>query len=413
MACAACWLWWGPSRGVNTLMWSTSSSKTRSKGHQKTIITRPSFTCVGDAADDRRCELRNVVVEEGVMWLFDPDPATKVPPMLCSTVSGPGPYRVLCDVRVVSDPQEFATIINKTQSLPPFERAVALYRLNPTNAYHALYEDMIGVYAMLEKHGNFSSLTNPAHALRSLKQTRWGVFITDSMGDNLLDKSFWQALLPEVALVQPSSGVAYRVEKLMVGTQVNCVHWGHCQPTNRPLGVFDPPDAALALRELVLHRFHILEAHENEEEEKEKGTNNNMTSSSPSSLPSTTTTTHTHTHTHTHTPRVTLVQRNTTRILHNLDAIVSLLTTTTGAAPRVIGVYVCMCMYDMCSPSHVRPSHPMLTFFSLSLSVSHIHTQTCPSSPSPNKSPLHTKPTSTSWSTVGPLRICSGCPLGR
>ncbi len=265
-------------------------------------LTQSRFVCHGDATETRQCIFRNVIVKDGAIWLYHADPHVTVPPMLCSTVNQPSPYVDECQVHVVSSTRAFAQLLRETAGTPRFDLGVALSRLNPSNAYHAIFEEMIPATAMMRRVGNVSM--DAAETLRSLQQRRWGLFVMDGHGGAPLDKHFWQAYLPEVAMMQPS-GLAYRVTKLIAGTQASCAHWGHCQPLDRPTGLFNPPDAAVALRRLVFQRYGI-------EEDKEKPANRQGP------------------------PRVTLVQRSSTRIIRNLDEVVLRLTDVLGAPPRVV-----------------------------------------------------------------------------
>jgi len=54
--------------------------------------------------------------------------------MLCSSSNQPDVYRHLCDVRVSSNPIAFRGRLERANSHHSFDLAVALYRLNPSNA---------------------------------------------------------------------------------------------------------------------------------------------------------------------------------------------------------------------------------------------------------------------------------------
>lgn len=265
-------------------------------------LTWSPFACHGDSTDTRQCVFRNVIVKDGAIWLYHEDANVTVPTMLCSAVNKPPLYVHECKVHVVSNMTAFSQLLLETADTPRFDLGVALHRLNPYNAYHAIFEDMIPGTAMMRRVGNLS--IDAAETLRSLQQRRWGLFLMDGYGGAPLDKNFWQAYLPEVAMMQPS-GLAYRVTKLIAGTQASCAHWGHCQPLDRPTGLFNPPDAAVSLRRLVFQRYGI-------EEDKERPAHRQGP------------------------PRVTLVQRSSTRIIRNLDEVVEKLTAVLGAPPRVV-----------------------------------------------------------------------------
>lgn len=98
---------------------------------------------------------------------------------------------------------------------PVFDRGVAIHRLNPANAYHAIFEDMIPVWGMLRQAGNVSA--EPTDALQGLTEHSRGLFVVDHMGANHLDEKFRQALLPEMKVIHPSQSRAYRVKTLIAG----------------------------------------------------------------------------------------------------------------------------------------------------------------------------------------------------
>lgn len=267
-------------------------------------LTQSRFTCHGESTDTRQCVFHGVIVQEGAIWLYRKDVPTVVPPVLCSTANQPSFHASLCKVHVITDVQNFVKLLRKTSSTPHFDVGVALHRLNPSNAYHTIYEDMIPAAAMLGLLSNMS--VDPALTMHSLRERRWGLFLVDDYGSSPLDKRFWREFLPEIAMVHPSR-FAYRVGKMIAGTQASCAHWGHCQPSDRPAGLFSPPEAAVALRRLVFHRNDI------EPEEPDLA-------SSRQRRP----------------PRVTLVQRSSTRVIRNLDAVVEKLTSVLGVPPQVV-----------------------------------------------------------------------------
>ena len=200
---------------------------------------------------------------------------------------------------------EFVKLLGKASSTPRFDVGVALARLNPSNAYHSIFEDMIPAAAMLGLVGNMS--VDPAVTLRRLQERRWGLFVVDRGGD-LLDRKFWRECLPEIAMVQPSD-LAYRVDKLQAGTQASCAHWGHCQPLYRPTGVYNPPEAALGLRQLVFRRYGIQQDEADVAPSHPKGP-----------------------------PRVTLVQRSSSRTIKNVDEVVEKLASVMGNSPQVVDI---------------------------------------------------------------------------
>ena len=179
-------------------------------------VTQSRFTCRGDSAETRQCVLHNVIITEGVIWLYRKDSPTVVPPMMCSTANIPVPFLTLCQIHVVTDVAEFVKLLGKTSSTPRFDVGVALHRLNPSNAYHSIFEDMIPAAAMLGLVGNLS--IDPAVTLHRLQERRWGLFVVDSRSGDLSDRKLWRDFLPEIAMVQ-SSDLAYRVDKLHAGTQ--------------------------------------------------------------------------------------------------------------------------------------------------------------------------------------------------
>lgn len=294
-----------------------------------TLVRSPSglaestISCTGDAAETRRCVFTNAVVADGVIWLYS-RAALHVPPVLCSAANQPAPYRHLCDVRVSSDPVAYGELLGSAKRSKSFDVAVAVHRLNPTNAYHAVWEDMLPALGMMRWGGG---LPADAHGvMRHLRAQKWGVTVVDHMGPDQLDGWLWEELLPEVTVVHPS-GAPVRAAKLIAGTAVGCAHWGHCAPLDRAQGTFDPPDAAAAFRELVFKRFGINE----EEKSSWKGRGAGAEAETA--------------------PRVTVVQRARTRRLRNLEAVVQIVREEVGVEPLVVD------MANMTAVEQVTASH--------------------------------------------------------
>jgi len=287
---------------------SAALSFLRGKQLPVRLLKESRVTCHGNSTETRQCVFRDVIVENGVIWLYKTHPDSGIPRVLCSQVNQPSSFARECEIRIVSDGRKYAHLLRKASKSLLLDVGVALSRLNPSNVYHAIFEDLIPTIAMMRKVGNVS--VDPTAMSDALRQRRWGVFITDNEGDSLLDREIWRQILPEVAMVHPL-GRAHRVRKLIAGTQVSCAHWGHCQPTDRPSGLFNPPDAALSFRRFVFHRFGI--------EEGVEETAHASTSTIGLGV-----------------PRVTLVQRSSTRRLQNLGEIVEALTAVSGASPRVV-----------------------------------------------------------------------------
>ena len=282
------------------------------------LLTPSTFACHGDSLDTRRCVLHNVVVQKGVIYYYAEDPFIAVPPMLCSMVNKPETFAAPCDVRVLSDSTVFAALLAQTERTQNFKFGLTLKRLNPGNAYHLLFEDMIPAMALIYKGGNITSSDPLPALLQTLMQQHWGLFLTDHHAGALMDKHFWQEFYPEVNMLQPSNDVSYRVKTLLAGTGTNCVHWGHCQPSDRTVGIFDPPDAAVALRKVVFHRYGIVE-----EDDGAAAAAAAAAAATPAPRQE-------------GPPRVTLVQRSTTRRIRNLKEVENLVKIVMGVSPRVV-----------------------------------------------------------------------------
>jgi hypothetical protein len=275
--------------------------------------SRSHFQCQGDSRDTRRCVFHNVVVQDGVFWLEAPDPrdpSAAPPSLLCSTTNGPEKHTKPCDVRFAADAFAWRTLLDATTESRRFATGVALYRLNPGNAYHVLFEDMIPIVAnLLDRTGGTAVSDSPGHADVKQHQARapWGLFVTDrKITAKAMEDKFWNELLPEVTVVHPTTEV-YHVDTLLAGSGVPCSHWGLCRPTNRPVGLFDPPDAAITFRHLVFHRYGIQEEAPN-------------AMSLPRQNP----------------PRITLVQRTTTRRIRNLQEVQDAVKAGTGTVARLV-----------------------------------------------------------------------------
>ena len=269
--------------------------------------------------DTRRCVFQNVIVQGGVIYYYAEDPlVVTVPPMLCSMVNTPEMNAAPCEVRVLSDPTAIATLLAQTNKIQHFNLGLALHRLNPGNAYHLLFEDMIPAVAMIYKATNITSNDPVPAILHTLKQQDVGLFVTDHHTGKLMDKRFWKAFYPELTVLPVSSKFSYRVKTLLAGTGTNCVHWGHCQVVNRTRGIFDPPDAAVALRKVVFHRYDIAE---------ERDDTAAAAAAAAAAPPPPR---------RVGPPRVTLIQRSTTRRIRNLEEVRSTIKSVMGVLPRVV-----------------------------------------------------------------------------
>ena len=255
----------------------------------------------------------------GVIYYYAEDPlVVTVPPMLCSMVNTPEMSAAPCDVRVLSDPPAIATLLAQTNKRQHVNLGLALNRLNPGNAYHLLFEDMIPAVAMIYKASHITSKDPVPAILHTLKQQDLGIFVTDHHTDNTMDKRFWKEFYPEVTMLPVSSDVSYRVKTLLAGTGTNCVHWGHCNVINRTRGIFDPPDAAVALRKVVFYRYDIAE------EKDDTATAATAAAAAPPPPR------------RVGPPRVTLIQRSTTRRILNLEEVRSMIKSVMGVSPRVV-----------------------------------------------------------------------------
>jgi hypothetical protein len=232
-------------------------------------------------------------------------------------VNTPKNFAAPCDVRILSDSTAFAKLLAKTKKTQHFNLGLTLSRVNPGNAYHLLFEDMIPAMALIYKASNITRNEPLPALLHTLKQQHWGLFLTDHHKGEHMDKYFWREFYPEVSVLQASNDVSYRVETLLAGTATTCIHWGHCQPTDRTIGIYDPPDAAVALRKVVFHRNGIVE------EEDGAAATAAVAAATPAPRQE-------------GPPRVTLVQRSTTRRIRNLKEVESTIKSLMGVSPRVI-----------------------------------------------------------------------------
>lgn len=271
------------------------------RGSWRGGLVESTFICRGDAPESRRCVFTNAIVDKGVIWLYSRNRDLVVPPMLCSAVSHPDAYRRLCDVRVSTNPVAYRELLGRAKDHHSFDLAVALYRLNPTNAYHSVWEDMLPALGMMRWAGQLPA--DAKEAMRRLRAARWGLAVVDHLGADLVDKRLWQELLPEVTVAHPNGSPIWAA-KLLAGTNTGCAHWGHCAPADRPRGTFDPPDVAMAFREMVFTRFGIREgpAHNGEAV----------------------------------VPCVTIVQRSRTRRLRNLEELVQIVREEMDVEPLVV-----------------------------------------------------------------------------
>ena len=284
-------------------------------------LAESTVSCTGDVTEARRCVFTNAVVADAVIWLYS-RAALHVPPMLCSAVNQPAAYRQLCDVRVLSDQKAYRKLLGGAMARHhSFDLAVALYRLNPGNPYHAVWEDMLPALGMMRRGGGL--VADAKGAVQQLYAARWGLVIVDQLGPGLVDQRLWGELLPEVAVVHPR-GSPVRAAKLIAGTGTACAHWGHCAPLDRPQGTFDPPDIARAFRELVFKRFGI------KEEQGDPWQSRDAEEAAP---------------------RVTVVQRAKTRRLRNLREVVQIVREEIGVEPVVVD------MADMSAREQVMVAH--------------------------------------------------------
>jgi hypothetical protein len=247
-------------------------------------------------------------LSKGTIWLFGENSTIKVPSMLCSTVNKESSHAATCKVNVISDITSVTSEELQENETVYFDWGVTLHRLNPTNSYHTLFEDMIPTLARMHRNLYPDKDVTGLSIDTMMKTVKWGVFLTDTFPNDLLDSKFWKEFLPEIIIVPPSENHIYHVQNLLAGTGTPCAHWGHCHPDNRPRGIFDPPDAALNLRSLVFHRYGILEREQL------------VTIRVPRK----------------NHPRVTLVQRSKSRCIYNLQEVVSMIEVQMGSSPKVV-----------------------------------------------------------------------------
>lgn len=106
--------------------------------------------------------------------------------------------------------------------------------------------------------------------------------------------------------MHPGEGPCW-VKQLVAGTRAACTHWGHCNQTLHPTPTFSPPDAAVALRDLLLHK------------RLGKSDGGNGTVAEAAAVASVDGSAGTEEGREERRPRVMVVQRNKSRILGNLE----------------------------------------------------------------------------------------------
>ncbi|KAI9020618.1 hypothetical protein DFJ74DRAFT_707662 [Hyaloraphidium curvatum] len=194
--------------------------------------------CSGTARETARCVFRDAVVSNGTLHYLHlgnskpPD----LPPLLCSVANQPPELAVDCVVRAVRDPTEWAALTAGAQHA---KFGVLMARLNPTNLYHILFEEVVPALAVAWDADPAAGSTEDL-----------AVFAADAFGPGHLDEKVFKGLLPRVKLVH-RKGPPVRVGRLVVGTRASCAHWGHCTFANGSSRTFEPLDAAVLVRRTV------------------------------------------------------------------------------------------------------------------------------------------------------------------
>ncbi|KAI9007856.1 hypothetical protein DFJ74DRAFT_773371 [Hyaloraphidium curvatum] len=253
--------------------------------------------CSGATRETGRCVFRDALVSDGAVAYLDPDGAADaLPPLLCSIANSPPEYTAECAVRAVRNRSEWEAMAAGAEVV---ETGVLLYRLNPHNLYHVLFEQLLPALTMAWDADPRSSARPPA------RTPPFALFVADAIGTGYLDERITAALLPGVRLVHRGPG-RFRVGRLVAGTRAACTHWGHCVGPNGTKRTFEPPDAAFRVRQEILANLGVAE---------------------PPAVPAP----------RTH-PRITLVQRKGTRGFapHTLAAMNATLSLLGGRPPEVV-----------------------------------------------------------------------------
>eukprot|EP00667_Euglena_gracilis_P008114 EG_transcript_8202 len=238
-------------------------------------VSLSSFNCTeAESFLDRRCHFRNVYVVGKELWLVS-NTSVEVPQVLCSAVDGIGSRK--CNI-VVHTPEEFNARF-ATVRVETYETGVLFARLCPGNPYHTLFEEYLPIYELVHTTPELAHwLDRPASSNRSKL-----IVMQDQFRWRQLHSHYGQLLFPDVRRVERCGPyTAFRVGLLVAGTQASCVHAGHCTR-----GRFLTPDVGTHFRRHFLARLGLAD-------------------SQPRAA-----------------PRVTVVQREGSRIFANLDEMVA------------------------------------------------------------------------------------------
>eukprot|EP00667_Euglena_gracilis_P010450 EG_transcript_10638 len=257
-------------------------------------VVPSSFTCTETASlIERRCLFRNVYVVGKALWVVS-NSSVELPQVLCTAVDRAASRT--CSIEWHT-PEEVSTRL-KNLPVEMYDTGVLFSRLNPTNMYHALFENYLPIFELLASTPEFAHWLAPTPAA---SQSKVLAFQDDvpQFGPQLT-ATYGRILFPDVRLVErPDLARAFRINLLVAGTRASCVHVGHCSR-----GQFLTPDIGTQFRKFLLGRLGL-------EPSRPQGG-----------------------------PRVTIVQRSIVRMIANVEDLFSKVNSVltahlSGSAPQV------------------------------------------------------------------------------
>eukprot|EP00667_Euglena_gracilis_P008326 EG_transcript_8423 len=229
--------------------------------------------------NDRRCVFRDVYMVGKVLWVVS-NTSIQVPQLLCTSIDTPDDLARKCSIERRTTKQLNRLLSKKHVRVYTYDTGILFSRLCPWNPYHVVFEEFMPIYEMI---------TNTPELAHWLAPTSVGMsqllLLQDKFHNNILSDDHGRLLFPNAQIIQTSLSkqrTVFHVKFLVAGTRASCVHAHHCTK-----GKFLTPDIGSRFRRFALQQSGFQEVR-------------------PKAL-----------------PRVTVVQRNGSRIIANIDAVIA------------------------------------------------------------------------------------------
>lgn len=252
-----------------------------------------SFHCVGELPSSRRCYFSDVLVVGRTIWFISEDNDVQIPRILCSAVDHT--FETYCHIRSIHPSQvtdELKRLFgDRSIEYSNKDTGLAFGRLNPSNLYHTLFEDVVPIYQILKKDELLSDWLSD-------KPKYSAIIVNQDTGLGSISFSFWSRFFPQVSYIADNpQEIVYRVKYLVAGVNNSCAHYYHCSD-----GRYTDPNAVTDLRQFLFEKVGV------------------VTRSSRSR----------------ESARVVIIQRGTTRKIRNIDEITDIVSKTRGKIPEVV-----------------------------------------------------------------------------